>query len=80
MREYLKNMRVKKKATQEDVAFALNMSQNNYSQIENGIKQKDMNLSLLIKLSNYFEVDLDYLIEQEKALVSMEGNKEWKSE
>lgn len=73
MREYLKNMRVKKKATQEDVAFALNMSQNNYSQIENGIKQKDMNLSLLIKLSDYFEVDLDYLIEQEKALPSMKG-------
>lgn len=73
MREYLKNMRIQKKATQDDVAAALNMSQNHYSQIESGIKQKDMNLSLLIKLSGYFEVDLDYLIEQEKALVSMEG-------
>ena len=68
MREYLKNIRVKKSVTQEEVAFALNMSQNHYSQIENGIKQRDMNLSLLIKLSDYFEVDLGYLIEQEKAI------------
>ena len=73
MREYLKNMRTNKSATQDDVAAALNMSQNHYSQIENGIKQKDINLSLLIKLSDYFEVDLDYLIEQEKALASIKG-------
>lgn len=73
MREYLKNLRIKKKEKQEAVALALNMSQNHYSQIENGIKQKDMNLSLLIKLSDYFEVDLDYLIEQEKAFANMEG-------
>ena len=73
MREYLKNIRVKKSVTQEEVAFALNMSQNHYSQIENGIKQRDMNLSLLIKLSDYFEVDLGYLIEQEKAISSIKG-------
>lgn len=68
MRKYLKELRGRVKASQQDVAKALGISQNYYSQIENGIKQKDINLGLLIKMAAFFEVDLEYLIEQEKAL------------
>ena len=73
MREYLKNMRTKKKATQEETAYALNISQNYYSQIENGIKPKDISLGLLIKMAVYFEVDIEYLIEQERDLAKKKG-------
>lgn len=66
-------MRMEREATQEQTATALNISQNYYSQIENGIKQKDINLGLLIKMAAFFEVDLEYLIEQERAISDKKG-------
>lgn len=65
MRAYLKELRINKAATQEETAAALNISQNYYSQIENGIKQKNIDLRLLIKLSDFFEVDLQSLVNDE---------------
>ena len=73
MREYLKNIRINKKATQKETAEALNISQNYYSQIENGTKAKNISLGLLIKIATYFEVDLGYLIEQERAISDKKG-------
>lgn len=73
MRQYLKELRNKKKISQQGVADALNISQNYYSQIETGVRKPSIDLMFLIKLSEFFDVELDYLIEQEKALANMEG-------
>lgn len=73
MRNYLRELRLKKKASQKVTAKALGLSQNYYSCIESGTRKASIDLGLLIKLSTFFEVDLDYLIEQEKALTSEKG-------
>lgn len=73
MRQYLKELRAKKKISQRNIAGALGISQNYYSQIENGIRKASIDLDLLIKLSNFFEVDLEYLIEQERAISDKKG-------
>lgn len=64
-REYLRKLRTSKHVTQKELADALGMSQNNYSQIECGIKQKNIELRLLIKLADFFNVDLHELISEE---------------
>lgn len=73
MRKYLRELRLKKKASQKVTAEAIGLSQNYYSCIESGTRKASIDLGLLIKLSDYFEVDLDYLIKEEKALANMEG-------
>ena len=46
--------------TQEEVAKYLHIKQNTYSQYENG--QRQVPLDILIKLANYYNVTLDYLV------------------
>ena len=65
MREYLKNARQEKNLSQQDVADALNVTRQNYNQIENGERQKDMNISMAQKLAGVFEVSIDYIFENE---------------
>lgn len=73
MRKYLRDLRLEKKASQQVTADALGISQNYYSCIENGTRKASIDLCLLIKLSAFFEVDLNYLIEQEKAIAGKKG-------
>lgn len=73
MRKYLRDLRLKKKASQQVTADALGISQNYYSCIENGTRKASIDLCLLIKLSAFFEVDLNYLIEQEKTIAGKKG-------
>lgn len=69
MRKYLKELREKKeKLTQEAAAQKLGISQNYYSCIENGERQKDLDLSLVLKLSKLFDVSVDYIIAEEEKL------------
>ncbi len=72
MREYLKLLRKSKALTQTDVAIFLGLSQNYYSSIENGERQKDLDLSILIKLSKLFNVSIDYIISEEEKLKKSE--------
>lgn len=66
MRNWLKNLRTNKQMSQQSISKLLNISQNYYSNIENGERQKKLDLPLAIKISKIFEVSLDWIIEQEK--------------
>jgi len=56
----LKELRLSKNITQKQLAEIINLSYSGYQYIEYGKKQPI--LSNLIKLANYFEVSLDYLV------------------
>ena len=47
---------------QKDVAKYLNVSQNTYSQYENGIIS--LTAEVLIKLAEYYNVSIDYLLDR----------------
>lgn len=65
MREYLKELRRISGDSQQKVASAIGMTRQNYNFIENGKRQKDIDLPLLLKLSQFFNVPLESLIEAE---------------
>lgn len=58
MRTWLKKLREQKKLRQIDVAKALNISCQQYSLIELGKRQEDMNLSTAAKISDFFDIPL----------------------
>ena len=58
----LKKLREDKGITQLKLAMDLNMNQNNISRYENGTREADY--ETLIKLADYFDVSIDYLLER----------------
>lgn len=56
----LKLIRKARKLNQQKVALDLNISRESLSQYENGRRQPSF--ELLIEMSNYFNVSIDYLI------------------
>ena len=56
----LKWLRQRKKRTQEEVAFALDMKRGTYSGYENGIGEPS--LVKLAALANYYKITLDSLV------------------
>lgn len=58
----LKELREKKKITQQRLAIELNMAQNTISQYETGIREADYRS--LIAIADYFHVSIDYLLER----------------
>lgn len=56
----LRNIRKEKKYTQQKVALDLNISRESLSYYENGKRQPS--LELLVEMSNYFNVSINYLI------------------
>jgi len=55
----LKGLREEKNLNQEEVAKLLNISQRTYSYYENG---RDIPILLLIKLADFYNVSIDYLL------------------
>lgn len=68
MRDWLKKLRTEKELKQIEIAEKLDMSQTYYNLIENGERQKDLDLSLVIKLAKIFGVSVDYIIAEEEKL------------
>ena len=66
MREWLRQLRRKNSLTQAALSERLEISQNYYSSIENGERQKDLDLSLVITLAKIFGVSVDYIISEEE--------------
>lgn len=60
----LRNLREDMDLTQKEVANALHIAQRTYSHYEKGTR--DVPLQILIALSNYFNVSIDYLLNQTK--------------
>lgn len=61
----LKEIRKKKKLSQVQVSMDLHMSREAISHYENGKRSPD--IDTLVKLSEYFDVSIDYLIKGEKS-------------
>ena len=57
----LKSIREDRDIKQQEIANYLNLKQNTYSQYENG--QRQIPVDILIKLSKYFDVSVDYILE-----------------
>ena len=61
MFERIRNLRVDKDLTQKQLAKELNCSQQVYSNYELG--QRDIPTDILIKLSKFYNVSIDYILE-----------------
>ena len=66
VREYLKKLRLKKKMTKQAVADFLGISQNYYTYIENGERQKSLDLAYASKLAELFNVSVDWIAKEEQ--------------
>ena len=60
----LKNIRKQRKLNQQKVAMDLNISREALSYYENG--KREPSLSLLLEMSRYFNVSINYLITGEE--------------
>ena len=58
----LRGIREDRDVKQREIAAYLNVSQNTYSQYENGVIS--LTDEILIKLSKYYQVSIDYLLDQ----------------
>ena len=56
----LKDLREDRDLTQQDIAKILNISQRSYSHYE--LEDRQIPLDLLIKLADYYNVSVDYII------------------
>jgi len=68
LRGYLKQLREEKNVSQRNVEERTGFSQQYYSLIESGERQADMSLSVMKKLSEAFDVPLEFIIEEEMKL------------
>ncbi|WP_258088149.1 helix-turn-helix domain-containing protein [Weissella fangxianensis] len=66
----LKELRKAKGLTQHQLANELGISQQSYARYEKG--DREPNIATLIKLADYFDVSVDYLIGHEKTPNHME--------
>ena len=58
--ENIRNLREDRDLKQKDLAAMLNVSQNTYSQYETGVIE--LTASTLIKLADFYDVSVDYLL------------------
>ena len=63
MREWLKALRGERSTA--DIAKLLGISQQYYSYIENGERQKRMNIQLCERISKIFDISVEQIIEYE---------------
>lgn len=66
MREWLLSARKEKGWTQLEVANKLGISESYFSFVENGTRQKRMDISLASKLSVIFDIPVEKIIEMEE--------------
>jgi len=58
----LREIREDKDIRQKDIAAYLNVSQNTYSQYENGVIS--LTAEVLIKISDFYNVSIEYLLDR----------------
>lgn len=66
MRGYLKELRESKGLSQQNVADSIGITRQYYQQIENGERQKNMDVSLVVQLSNLFGISPEAIINEEQ--------------
>lgn len=62
MRDWLKQKRTEKSLTMAEMAAQLDLTESYYSRIENGDRQKKMDIALLCKLSAVLDMTTDEII------------------
>lgn len=65
-RRYLADLRERKNESQQDVADALGISRQYYCMIENGDRQKRMDVTLIAGLANHFGISVAELVSLEQ--------------
>lgn len=65
MRTWLKELREKLGLTQAQISKKLDISESYYNLIENGGRQKDLDLSIASKLSKILDVTVEWIADQE---------------
>ncbi|MCI8526452.1 MAG: helix-turn-helix transcriptional regulator [Oscillospiraceae bacterium] len=68
MREWLLKLRRDQGLTLKVAASKLGVSESYYSLIEKGIRQQRLDMALAEKISKLFDVSLDYIAEQDRAV------------
>ena len=58
--ENIKQLRKKKKLTQQQIADVLQMHRSNYSKVENG--ERELSISSVVALADFFNLSLDELV------------------
>ena len=58
--EQLKTLRKKNSLTQKELAEKVGVKQNSYANWENG--KREPNIEMLVRIADYFDVSLDYLL------------------
>ncbi len=66
MRDWLLNARKQKELTQAQIAEKLGITESYYCMIENGDRQKKMDITLVTKLSLILDIPITEIIENEK--------------
>ena len=75
MREYLKEARLKRSLTMQDVADSFGISRQYYEMIESGERQRKMDITLIAKISDLFGIPMETVIENERAIYEKEEKK-----
>ena len=65
MRDWLKEARLKQRLTQKQMADALGITEAYYYLIESGRRQKNMDVSLAIKIGNTLGISIEEIITKE---------------
>lgn len=65
MREWLKNLRIEKGYTMKGLGEKLGVSESYYCSIENGTRQKKMDISIIIALSSALDVPIAEIVQME---------------
>lgn len=68
MRDWLRTLRIEKRMTMKDLAKKLGISESYYCSIENGDRQKKMDIVLASGLSTILEVPLAVIVSYEEQL------------
>ena len=66
--ENIKGLREDRGITQLELAKYLNVTQTTYSKYE--LEKINISIDILVKLADYFEVSLDYLVGRNKNMIS----------
>ena len=69
MRDWLKKARTGAKMTMKETAKKIGVSESYYCAIENGTRQRSMDLSLAQKLSDIFQLPVKQILDDELAML-----------
>lgn len=68
MRNYLATLRKEKNFTQKQVADKLDISESYYNQIENGERQKRMDITIIDRLAKVLDISVSDIIRYENEI------------